>query len=560
MAILEGYLAEISRFLKTKNDTQLKAFLRVEPPLPEEFTKLSLELKQSWRDGSRLERLIEKSIPLSDDDKADEGGSWPGFLAFMKEYLEYWRDVNMDDLVRTHEQLSSLANSCITAMSNASMGMVMLPATIQICSALARLATMLDKRPDLTRNLGKVVDADQGEGKTLVEGTAELIQRAFTICLTERTANRNGIGGNGKPEGKKIGIYSFANMVLKLLFQCRKTRLANQLFTNISANSPPLALYPASHRVQYLYFLGRYHFSNSHFFYAQHCLQSAYDQCHPQLVSHRRAILIYLMSANMILGRFPSQQFASRPEAADLLPRFLPIASAIKKGNMVAFKQALGPQSGNEKWFFHYGTLLPLLSRCEPLVWRSLARRVFSLTYTIPWDPNSKSNKAAVLNISDMVIAAQFCQKLLEGWTNKADNMTTMQNGRVHTNSMFMKRPPLVPPPGGRKKLSPQQGVIFANRMPRMFDVEAIIASLVAQGLLNGFISHTQQKFAIIGSKQKGGPLNAGFPVPWEVILNKARHEQRDKEVPGWVQKERTFGMGGVVNLTGIARAVGSGQ
>lgn len=93
-----------------------------------------------------------------------------------------------------------------------------------------------------------------------------------------------------------------------------------------------------------------------------------------------------------------------------------------------------------------------------------------------------------------------------------------------------------------------------------MFEVEAIIAGLVAQGLLNGFISHAQQKFAIIGSKQKGGPLNAGFPVPWEVILNKAKHEQRDKEVPGWVQRERTFGMGGVVNLTGIARAVGSGQ
>lgn len=108
MAILDGYLAEISNLLKTKNDIALKAYLRVEPPLPEEFTKLSQELKTSWRDGSRLEKRIEKLVPLSDDDKADEGGSWPGFLAFMKEYLEYWRDVNMEDLVRTLQQLSSL--------------------------------------------------------------------------------------------------------------------------------------------------------------------------------------------------------------------------------------------------------------------------------------------------------------------------------------------------------------------------------------------------------------------------------------------------------------------
>ena len=80
----------------------------------------------------------------------------------------------------------------------------------------------LDKRPDLTRRLRKVTDIDQGETrKTLVESTAESIQRAFTMCLTERSANRNGIGRDGKPEGKKIGIYSFANLALKLFFKVR---------------------------------------------------------------------------------------------------------------------------------------------------------------------------------------------------------------------------------------------------------------------------------------------------------------------------------------------------
>lgn len=85
----------------------------------------------------------------------------------------------------------------------------------------------LDKRPDLTRRLRKLSSVDQGgdgEGrKTLVEGSAESIQRAFTMCLTERTANKNGTGKDGKPEGKKIGIYKFANLVLKLLFQVNTT-------------------------------------------------------------------------------------------------------------------------------------------------------------------------------------------------------------------------------------------------------------------------------------------------------------------------------------------------
>jgi hypothetical protein len=105
------------------------------------------------------------------------------------------------------------------ALSHSAYGIIMLPATMQLCTALATLAMTLDKRPDLTIKLKKVEDAEQGERKTLVEGSAELIQRALTMCLSERSTNKNGIGPDGRPEGKKIGIYSFANMVLKLLFQ-----------------------------------------------------------------------------------------------------------------------------------------------------------------------------------------------------------------------------------------------------------------------------------------------------------------------------------------------------
>ena len=95
--------------------------------------------------------------------------------------------------------------------------------------------------------------------------------------------------------------------------------------------------------------------------------------------------------------------------------------------------------------------------------------------------------------------------------------------------------------------------------MPTLHFVEMTCASLVQQGFLHGYLSHAQAKFAIVGSKQRGGPLNAGFPNPWEVIKGKAVAEGQDDEVPGWVRKEKTGGMGGVVNLSGIARPVGSG-
>lgn len=259
----------------------------------------------------------------------------------------------------------------------------------------------------------------------------------------------------------------------------------------------------------------------------------------------------------MILGRFPSPTILSRLEAAGILEKFAPIAKSIRKGDLVAFKLALGPESGNEQWFFKKGILLPLLHRCEILVWRSLARRVFLLTYQFPTDPNTR--KAPTLDLIDLTAAAGYCQKVLEGWQKPVDSMKLMQSGRIHTNSLFMKAPDLVPSSEGRKKLVAHQGIVFGNQMPGLAQVEAVVASLVQQGLLHGFISHGQGKFAILGSKQRGGPLNAGFPSVWEALKERAENEGRDAEVPGWVRGERKGGMGGVVNLSGIARPVGSG-
>ncbi|EKD18620.1 PCI domain-containing protein [Drepanopeziza brunnea f. sp. 'multigermtubi' MB_m1] len=485
MTVVDHFLSSIFQFLKAKDGVQLRLWFQVEPPLPQEYTQLSQELKASWIDSKKLEQYIENALPFNDDDLSEDGGAWPGFLAFMQSYLEFWRDVKFEDLLATHLQLSALIISCNTAMSNATYGIIMLPTAMQLCKALAQLAVMLDGMPHLTQKMAQVKDVEAGEKKTLVESTAETIQRAFTLCLNERTPSKNGIGRDGKPEGKKIGIYSFANMVLKLLFK-------------------------------------------------------------------RRAILIHLLSANMILGRFPSQAFANRPEA-DIVAKFMPIANAIRKGNMVAFKHALGPEAGNEKWFFRHGVYLQLLHRCEVLVWRTLARRVFLLTYTFPWDPDSK--KAPTLSLADMVAATQFCQKLLEGWRRPADSLAFMQSGRKHVNSQFMKTPDFVPPPEGPKLLHAGRGMIFGNKVPDLINVESILASLVQQGLLRGFISHTQGKFAIIGSKQKGGPLPAGFPPVWEVLKARAESENRTEECPGWVQRAKDLNLGGVVNLAGARPA-----
>lgn len=108
MAILDEFLTSISGFLRAKDALQLKSWLVVEPPVDDQYYQLAQELKVSFRDGDHLERRITKLIPENDDGKADEGDVWPGFLVFMKDYLEFWRDVNFEDLLETHSQLSGL--------------------------------------------------------------------------------------------------------------------------------------------------------------------------------------------------------------------------------------------------------------------------------------------------------------------------------------------------------------------------------------------------------------------------------------------------------------------
>ncbi|KAK8080479.1 PCI domain-containing protein [Apiospora hydei] len=63
--------------------------------------------------------------------------------------------------------------------------------------------------------------------------------------------------------------------------------------------------------------------------------------------------------------------------------------------------------------------------------------------------------------------------------------------------------------------------------------IENIVASLVAQGLLHGFIAHSQGRFAIIGAKQKGA-VAAGWPPPAEIL---ATGLKEGEDVPGWVKR-----------------------
>lgn len=88
---------------------------------------------------------------------------------------------------------------------------MLLQASMSLSVTLARFTLTVNRRPDLARRV-RSVDEDNNR-KSVAETSAEIIQKIFTTCLTDRSSGRY-----SKPEGKKIGVYMFANLVLKLLF------------------------------------------------------------------------------------------------------------------------------------------------------------------------------------------------------------------------------------------------------------------------------------------------------------------------------------------------------
>ncbi|KAI1812749.1 hypothetical protein GGS20DRAFT_519004 [Poronia punctata] len=507
MSLVSQFLGGIQHQLKTRDEYALRNSILVEPPLPPQHIALATEIKNSCRSSNDVAKLVEKHLPEEDDIPEDQVGAWPGFVAFMKDYFEYWRGLNEDDPFNTHQSLMALTNSCTTALNHPTYGPIMLQTSISLCASLSRLSMVLHKRPDLTKKL-KRIDTGEDDQASIVGTTAEVIQKIFTTCLADRTSQRY-----AQPEGKKIGVYIFANLTLKLLFACRKTHLAKQLFTNVSAKSPPLSYYPAAQRVTYLYYLGRFHFNNNHFGRASRCLEEAYLQTPPRFQKHRRLILTYLVPCNMLLGRLPSQALQRRPEMEPIVTIFSDFAHAVRTGNYLVFQHALKTY---EDWLLRKGLLLTLTFRLRPLLWRSLSRRIFLLTYIAPTEADSR--KAATLELSHLLITTGYVQKLLEGYMPAQGQQTGVSSST------------LIPPSGGPRLLRPNEGLIWGNMAITPEHVESMVASLCAQGLLHGYVAHSQGRFAIKGAKQKGSAVAAGWPPVYEVLA------QTDEEVPGWVK------------------------
>ncbi|KAJ5087067.1 hypothetical protein NUU61_008374 [Penicillium alfredii] len=606
--VLDQFLSSVAELVQNRDGAKLQDFLQIEPPLSEIYQRMIEELRQQHATPQSETALLQRCEALV----PRKGSSWTAFPTFVKLYLTFLRDVNVENLLDTYNLLKALLNQCVLALGDSQMGVIVLPTVLYLSKVLAKLAMGLDRRPELIAHILRMeghTDRDENiEKVTLVEQSANVVREAFIKCLTDRTGNP---GPQGKPEGKRIGIYLMANLCLKLLFQCGKLRNAEQMFASISAQSPPLTFFPASQRVTYLYYLGRYLFSNTLFYPAQIALQAAYDQCHRQALSQRHLILSYLIPCNIILGRFPSRALLLRPEAQGLTERFEPLCRLIARGDYIAFRQHLSIGSPAAEWFARKGILLTLRNRCEILVWRSFARKVF-IQGGFHGDPQAQAQRGPppFLYLQKLVVATLWLQSQHAPSNESPSDATAAFNSY---GSQIVAEPadpdfsglsdsPAVGNPDADHELLVKYGDYLApdglfddrgywhenthgnlvngvpeaedddrqldpygqpdpeanGASPVMREIESILASLLTQGLMRGYLTHRNPRFAIPGARLRGA-LPTGFPNVWHTI---SAHEQEDDSVPGWVQPPKpslgapALAGGRVVNLQG-ARPVG---
>jgi nuclear mRNA export protein PCID2/THP1 len=105
--VLDRFLTNIGELVSNRDGVKLQDFLQIEPPLPEIYWQMVMELKTHCPPGSQgdaeLLKRCEALVPRT------RGGTlWTAFPVFMKFYFSFLRDVNVENLLETYNLLKGL--------------------------------------------------------------------------------------------------------------------------------------------------------------------------------------------------------------------------------------------------------------------------------------------------------------------------------------------------------------------------------------------------------------------------------------------------------------------
>ncbi|KAF9930062.1 COP9 signalosome (CSN) subunit [Linnemannia zychae] len=223
----------------------------------------------------------------------------------------------------------------------------------------------------LNADLGRLaVQADKqlerrGEKPSKLEDCARAINKAFSVCITDRSPLNI---------SRKWGTYNIIGILFRTYFKLKSHNLCKNILRAVkAADLPELEQYPMAHQVTIRYYTGVLSFFNEDFKKAESDLQFAFDHIHSKFQRNRRLVLHYLIPTRMLHGSLPSHGLLE--EFPELSALYLPLASAIKTGNVQLFDEAL---SAGGSRLIGLGTYLTV-ERSRGVAVRVLFKKVYTL-------------------------------------------------------------------------------------------------------------------------------------------------------------------------------------
>lgn len=284
------------------------------------------------------------------------------------------------------------------------------------------------------------------------ENAAKLIFTAFQKVLSDRSP---------LPHSRKQIVYYIANQLFKLYFRLGVIRQFDSISKNIVSSGVEFGQYAKADRVGYRYYLGRYYLTQQNYKRARQHLLWSYDRCLNAAAGNKRLILVYLITASLPLGIFPSDATLSHLPAGHAI--FGPLMHAMRKGNLAAFHAHLDRDDVHD-WLDTYGVWWYLNVRCDLLIYRSLFRRTFLLTFFFSPSPTSQTHSSG----------------------NEGHSGGGNSGGG---NSGNTRRLPTV-------KFTHLLAALHTSTRDTTYtyqDVETLLVTLIEAGYIKGYIHHTQR-------------------------------------------------------------------
>lgn len=199
-----------------------------------------------------------------------------------------------------------------------------------------------------------------------LEEAARVINKAFTICITDRAPME---------ASRKWGTYCIIGILFRTYFRLNKLSLTKNVLRAVEVSElPDLQFFPKAHIVTWKYYLGVIAFMNENYSLAETELTSALSLCSKSATKNTELILSYLIPTHLMTSRkIPSISLLRQFPALSKL--YTPCIVALRSGNVASYDRAL---RRNEADFIRRRTYLTL-ERARDLCVRSLFRRIWLL-------------------------------------------------------------------------------------------------------------------------------------------------------------------------------------